>query len=81
MTIINKNGMNIQMSPVDLIVLNAGDPRSIKSSVLLDMLLADKLDSQFDWSDRLATLDRDELVSAVVTWQSRLKSGLELFFK
>lgn len=81
MTIINKNGMNIQMSPVDLIVLNAGDPRSIKSSVLLDMLLADKLDSQFDWSDRLATLDRDELVSAVVTWQSRLKRGLELFFK
>lgn len=81
MIITNKNGMNIQMSPVDLIVLNAGDPRSIKSSVLLDMLLADKLDSQFDWSDRLATLDRDELVSAVVTWQSRLKSGLELFFK
>lgn len=81
MIITNKNGMNIQMSPVDLIVLNAGDPRSIKSSVLLDMLLTDKLDSQFDWSDRLATLDRDELVSAVVTWQSRLKSGLELFFK
>ena len=81
MTITNKNGMNIQMSLVDLIVLNAGDPRSIKSSVLLDLLLADKLDSQFDWSDRLATLDRDELVSAVVTWQSRLKSGLELFFK
>ena len=81
MTITNKNGMNIQISLVDLIVLNAGDPRSIKSSVLLDMLLADKLDSQFDWSDRLATLDRDELVSAVVTWQSRLKRGLELFFK
>ena len=81
MTITNKNGMNIQISLVDLIVLNAGDPRSIKSSVLLDMLLADKLDSQFDWSDRLATLDRDELVSAVVTWQSRLKSGLDLFFK
>ena len=80
MTITNKNGMNIQISLVDLIVLNAGDPRSIKSSVLLDMLLADKLDSQFDWSDRLATLDRDELVSAVVTWQSRLKSGLDLFF-
>ena len=81
MTITNKNGMNIQISLVDLIVLNAGDPRSIKSSVLLDMLLADKLDSQFDWSDRLATLERDELVSAVVTWQARLKSGLDLFFK
>ena len=81
MTITNKNGMNIQISLVDLIVLNAGDPRSIKSSVLLDMLLADKLDSQFDWSDRLATLERNELVSAVVTWQSRLKSGLDLFFK